>query len=179
MEPNSSSQENLHEEEYSNQLTPEEQVQALLAEVEQWKDLATRRLAEVENIRRRSALERQEMMAYSSEHMITKMLPVLDDLHAAVESATASDDISALKTGIEMIYQKTRKIFEDSGVNVISVEAGEPFNVEFHEALMHTPSDHPEGHIIQSVQRGYLLHSKVIRHARVITSAGFLPPSKD
>ncbi len=118
------------------------------------------------------------MMAHASERIITRMLPVLDDLHAAVEASQTSDDAESLRTGIAMIYTKAVRIFEESGVRMIEAGPGEPFNVEFHEALMHTPSDHPEGHIVQSVQRGYQLHEKVIRHAKVITSAG-LPPHTD
>ncbi|HLP28218.1 MAG TPA: nucleotide exchange factor GrpE [Candidatus Didemnitutus sp.] len=152
--------------------TMEEQIEALHQQVEEWKDLAHRRSAEIANIQRRTQQERQDLMVYASEHVITKMLPVLDDLHAAVEAARKSTDDSPLKTGIEMIYAKAVKIFEDSGVNVIEAGVGEPFNVQFHEALMHTASEHPEGHVVQNVQRGYQLHDKVIRHAKVITSAG-------
>ncbi|MCX6139744.1 MAG: nucleotide exchange factor GrpE [Candidatus Kapabacteria bacterium] len=154
----------MNEEVRDDEATPEEQIQRLRAEVEEWKDLAHRRSAEIANIQRRTQQERQDLMVYASEHMITRMLPVLDDLHAAVDAASKSSESSALRTGVEMIYAKALKIFEAG--------PGEPFNVEFHEALMHTPSDQPEGHVVQNVQRGYLLHEKVIRHAKVITSAG-------
>jgi len=158
--------------ENEEELTLEEQIEALQHQVEEWKDLAHRRSAEIANIQRRTQQERQDLMVYASEHVITKMLPVLDDLHAAVEAARKSVDESPLKTGIEMIYAKAVKIFEESGVNVIEAGVGEPFNVAFHEALMHTASEHPEGHVVQNVQRGYQLHEKVIRHAKVIISAG-------
>lgn len=146
--------------------------QDLSQELAEWKELAIRRLAEVENIRRRTNLEKQELLLNASQHTITKMLPILDDLHAAIEASRATKDANALVQGIEMIYSKAVKIFEDSGVHVIEVEPGVPFDVDKHEALMHTPSDHPEGSVIQSIQRGYVLHDKVLRHAKVITSAG-------
>lgn len=165
----------MNEDIREEETAPGDVIERLLAEVEEWKDLAHRRSAEIANIQRRTQQERQDLMAYASEHMITKMLPVLDDLHAAVDAARKSSESSALKTGIEMIYGKALKIFEDAGVIHIEAGPGELFNVEFHEALMHTPSDQPEGHVVQNVQRGYLLHEKVIRHAKVITSAG-LPP---
>jgi molecular chaperone GrpE len=59
-------------------------------------------------------------------------------------------------------------------VKVIEGGVGEPFNVDMHEALMHMPSELPEGHVVQMVQMGYTLHDKVLRHAKVITSAGML-----
>jgi molecular chaperone GrpE len=74
-----------------------------------------------------------------------------------------------------MIYAKAVKIFEESGLAIVDAEPGHAFNVDMHEALMHTPSDVPEGHIVQVVQRGYQLRDKVIRHTKVITSAGLLP----
>ncbi len=148
-------------------------------DVDYWKGLAQRKAAEVENIRRRAAAEKAQMADYAAEHIITHMLPVLDDLHAAVESSKTSPDAEALRAGIEMIYHKAMKIFEERGVSVISSGEGEPFNVDVHEALMHMPSpDHPEGHVVQVVQRGYALRDKVLRHAKVITSAG-QPPAED
>jgi molecular chaperone GrpE len=147
------------------------------AELAEWKESAIRRLAEVENIRRRTNQEKQELLMHAAQHTITKMLPILDDLHAAAEASKGTRDVESLIQGLEMIYAKAIRIFEESGVHVIDAVTGEPFDVEKHEALMHTPSEHPEGSIIQSVQRGYLLHDKVLRHAKVITSAGN-PPGK-
>jgi molecular chaperone GrpE len=144
----------------------------LLKELEEWKDLAHRRSAEIANMQRRAVQERADLEHRAAERMINKLLPVLDDLHAAVEASRTSSDATALQQGLEMIYTKTMKIFEDSGISVIEAEAGQLFNVDVHEALMLTPSDVPEGHVIQTVQRGYSLHERVLRHAKVITSAG-------
>lgn len=149
------------------------ELDTLRKEVDEWKDVAHRKAAELENVRRRSILREQELMQYASEHLLTKMIPVLDDLAAAVEASTGSSDVASIKQGIDMIYAKATKIFEDAGVRIIESGVGQPFDVERHEALMHMPSEaHPEGHVIQEVQRGYLLHDRVIRHAKVITSAG-------
>jgi molecular chaperone GrpE len=148
------------------------EVEQLQLQVQELQELAQRKAAEVENIRRRSALEKEQLVSYASEHLITKMLPVIDDLHAAVESAKTNHDFEGLRAGVEMIYTKAVKIFHDAGVRVIEGGEGEPFNVDVHEALMHMPSDHPEGHVVQVIQRGYQIHDKVIRHAKVITSAG-------
>jgi molecular chaperone GrpE len=161
-----------HADEHLNDDNAASEIIDIQQELAEWKELAIRRLAEVENIRRRTNLEKQELLIHAAQHTIAKMLPILDDLHAAVEASRTTKDSDALIQGIEMIYAKTAKIFEESGVHVIEAATGDVFDVEKHEALMHTPSDHPEGSIIQSVQRGYLLHDKVLRHAKVITSAG-------
>jgi molecular chaperone GrpE len=123
-------------------------------------------------MQRRAVQERADLEHRAAERMIHKLLPVLDDLHAAVEASRTSSDATALQQGLEMIYTKTMKIFEDSGISVIEAEAGQLFNVDVHEALMLAQSDVPEGHVIQTVQRGYALHERVLRHAKVITSAG-------
>ena len=157
----------------------DETFEDLQKEVEHWKDLAHRKAAEAENIRRRASEEKQHFMKYASEHLITHMLPVIDDLNSALESAKKGDDPEALRKGVEMIYKKAVKIFEDHGVSVIEHEPGAPFDVEMHEALMHVPhEDLPEGHIVETVQRGYQLHDRVLRYAKVITSAG-LPEHKE
>lgn len=150
------------------------ELDAVRDELARAQDRYLRLLADHENTKRHHERTIRELREYAAEHMITRMLPVLDDLHSAVEHSRSASDPDALRTGIEMIYAKAVKIFEDAGLAVIDVEPGHVFNVEMHEALMHTPSDVPEGHIVQVVQRGYQLRDKVIRHTKVITSAGLL-----
>lgn len=145
---------------------------AALRERDEWKEIALRHLADLENAKRRFREREQDLVSFAAERMILKMLPVLDDLHAAAESAKQTGSLDALRDGIEMIYHKAMRVFEEAGVRTIESDPGHPFDVDVHEALMHTPSDHPEGHVVQTVQRGYFLHDKVIRHAKVVTSAG-------
>ncbi|MBU3741792.1 MAG: nucleotide exchange factor GrpE [Candidatus Kapabacteria bacterium] len=154
------------------------QIDALRDELAQAQDRYVRLLADHENTKRHHERTLRELREYAAEHMITRMLPVLDDLHSAVEHSRTGADAEALRTGIEMIYTKAVRIFEDAGLSPIDVEPGHPFNVDLHEALMHTPSDVPEGHIVQVIQRGYQLRDKVIRHSKVVTSAGLLPPTE-
>lgn len=148
------------------------ELEQALQELEEWKDLAHRRTAEIANMQRRAAQERADLEHRAAERMIHKLLPIIDDLHAAVEASRSTADVSALQQGLEMIYTKTMRIFEDAGVAIIEAESGQPFNVDVHEALMLQPSEVPEGLVIQTVQRGYSLHERVLRHAKVITSAG-------
>lgn len=150
-------------------------VEMLRDELSKAQDRYLRLLADHENTKRHHERTLRELREYASEHMITRMLPVLDDLHSAVEHSRTGADAEALRTGVEMIYAKAVKIFEEAGLAIIDVEPGHVFNVDMHEALMHTPSEVPEGHIVQIVQRGYQLRDKVIRHTKVITSAGSLP----
>jgi len=149
-----------------------EKIVALEKERDEMREQALRRTAELENFRRRTAKEKQELTEYANQHLLFKMLPVIDDLHSALNAAQKNTDYQSLLEGVEMIYKKAVKIFEDSGVHVIESKLGEPFNVDIHEALAHLPSETPEGHIIQEIQRGYKFREKVLRHTKVITSAG-------
>jgi molecular chaperone GrpE len=149
------------------------EIEQLQSERDDLRDQLLRKSAEFENYRRRTMKEKQELIDYANEHLILKMLPVVDDLHTALDAAKKSSDPEGFLKGVEMIYAKAIKIFEDAGVFPIETAPGEPFNVEVHEALAHMPSnDAPEGHVLQEIQRGYKLREKVIRHTKVVTSAG-------
>lgn len=136
------------------------------------KEQALRKAAELENIRRRTTKEKQELIEFANEGLLRKMLELMDDINAAVDAGQKSDDAKALLTGVEMIQQKSRKLFEEHGVKKMEVNEGDEFDVDFHEAMMHIPSDIEEGHIVQVVQPGYMMYDRVLRHARVVTSAG-------
>jgi len=155
---------------------PETEISAMekiILERDDFRDQLLRKSAEFENYRKRTMKEKQDLIDFANEHLILKMLPVVDDLHTALEAAKQSTDPEGFLKGVEMIYAKAIKIFEDAGVSPIQTAPGEPFNVEVHEALAHMPSnDAPEGHILQEIQRGYTLREKVIRHTKVVTSAG-------
>lgn len=149
-----------------------DEVERLRQEVGEWKELAQRKAAEVDNIRRRSQQRELEIIGFAAENTISKLLTILDDLAAAHDAAQRSEDIAALRKGLEMIFTKTSKLFEEAGVQVLEAQPGEPFNVDVHEALMHQASEHPEGSVVMQIQRGYKLRDKVLKHAKVITSAG-------
>ncbi len=137
------------------------------------KDSLVRKTAEMENMRRRTIKEKQELIEYANEKLLAKLVEIPDLIKQALVAANSSTDFDSLKTGVEMIYQKTLSLFEEAGVRAMSDAKGKEFDYELHEALMHTPSnDIAEGHVIQVVQDGYTFGDKVLRHAKVITSAG-------
>ena len=103
---------------------------------------------------------------------IEKLNEQINDLNSASEAGKNTTDIEAMNKGLEMITNKARKMFEDAGVKQMENIIGKPFDVNYHEALMMTNSELPEGSIVQVVQPGYLLNDKVLRYAKVITSNG-------
>ncbi len=150
-----------------------EQMNEMGKERDELKEALVRKVAELENIRKRSIREKQEMVEYANEKLLFRFLELLDDMSNAVDAGKKSDDYETLLKGLEMIHSKAVKFFEDNGVKKMDDAVGSEFDVDLHEAMMHTP--HPEveeGHVVQVIQPGYMIHEKVLRHARVITSAG-------
>jgi molecular chaperone GrpE len=149
-----------------------EKINQLEKEKEDLKEQVIRKTAEVENIRRRSIKEKQEMIDYANEKLLIRFLAILDDLNNAINAANQSNDYNSLLQGIEMIYNKAVKLFEESGVTQIPDCAGTEFDVNLHEALAMLASNLPENYIIQEIQAGYMMFGKVLRHTKVITSSG-------
>ena len=137
------------------------------------KDQLLRKIAEFENFRKRTEREKEQLSLYATERVFGRLIEVLDDLHAALDAGKKSDDYASMLSGLELIYSKALRLYAELGVRPLVVEQNTVFNVDVHEALMHIP--HPEveeGLVVQQIQRGYTLHDKVLRHAKVVTSAG-------
>lgn len=148
------------------------QLDDLTKERDELKEQLIRKAAEFENQRKRHLKEKQEMLDYANERLLFRMIELLDDLNSAVTAGNQSTDYTALLTGLEMIRNKAFKLFEEAGVKMMEDQVGKEFDVNYHEAMMMTPSELPEGAIVQTLQNGYFINEKVLRHARVITSAG-------
>jgi molecular chaperone GrpE len=148
-------------------------VAKLNSEIAYYKEHLARKVAEMENMRNRMEKEKQDLISYANEKLLNNFLEIPDTIKQAISASEKTNDIESIKKGVELIYQKTIKLFENAKVNKMEIEIGEEFNVDFHDALMQSPNDEiPEGHIIQVLQEGYLLGEKVLRHAKVITSSG-------
>ena len=131
-------------------------------------DKYLRKCAEFENFRRRSIKEKAELILNGGEKVITKILPVIDDIERAIENGKKTDDVATLREGMELIYKKFLKILEGEGVKTIET-LGKDFNVDYHEAIAMVPGqdDDKKGKVIDCVQTGYTLNDKVIRYAKV------------
>lgn len=136
------------------------------AEAEEWKDKYIRLYAEFENYKKRTLKEKTELILNGGEKAITAILPILDDFERALLDKT--EDATAIKEGFELIYKKFLKTLESLGVKKIETD-GKDFNVDYHEAIAMVPGmgDDKKGKVIDSVQTGYMLNDKVIRHAKV------------
>lgn len=153
-------------EEKTTELTVEEQLEAAKKEVEQYKDKYLRAVAEFDNYCKRTLKEKAELLLNGSEKAVCAFLPILDDFERAIADKT--EDVNAIKEGVQIIFNKFNKTLESLGVRKIETE-GKDFDVDFHEAVAMVPGmgDDKKGKVIDCVQTGYQLNDKVIRHAKV------------
>lgn len=143
-----------------------EQLEAAKKEVEQYKDKYLRAVAEFDNYRKRTLKEKAELLLNGSEKTVCAFLPIIDDFERAIADKT--EDVNAIKEGMQIIFNKFNKTLESLGVKKIETE-GKDFDVDFHEAVAMVPGmgDDKKGKVIDCVQTGYQLNDKVIRHAKV------------
>ncbi|WP_054691912.1 nucleotide exchange factor GrpE [Syntrophomonas palmitatica] len=133
-------------------------------------DQYLRALAEADNNRKRAARDKEEYLKFAALPVIKKILPVIDDLERAMTSADSARDYEGLSKGVELICRKLHDIVREQGV--LPIEAhGQAFDPQYHQALMTEESaDHPENTIIDELQKGYIMHGRVIRPSLVKVS---------
>jgi molecular chaperone GrpE len=144
----------------------------LQSENAELKDQLIRKAAELENFRKRTNREKQELLEYGNEKLQVRFLEIVDDFENAFDAAEKSNADAKMLEGFQMIFRKIQKIFSDHNIVEIEDPCGKPFDVNFHEAIMAMPSDVEEGGVVQQVQKGYRCGEKILRHTKVITSKG-------
>ena len=152
-------------EEEAEEKDPLEKAEAEIAEL---KDQYLRKVAEFENYRKRTLKEKTELILNGAEKTVDAILPVVDDMERAMANADKTEDIEAMKEGMDLIFKKLMKTLEGLGVKKIETE-DKDFDTDFHEAVAMVPGmgDDKKGKVIDCVQTGYTLNDKVIRHAKV------------
>lgn len=152
-----------------HELTPEERIAELEQELEKEKKEYLFLMAEFDNFRKRTMKEKIEIMKNGAEKAMSDILPVIDDFERALQAMGEQTDVKSLKEGVELIYNKFIKYLEANGVKAIDSNKAE-FDTELHEAVANfpTPEDELKGKVIDTVQKGYKINDKVLRHAKVV-----------
>ena len=149
--------------------SPYEKLEAELAEA---KDKYLRLYSEFDNYRRRTAKEKLEMMQTAGEKIVVSLLPVIDDFARAEQSLAAGDTQSIIE-GMKLISDKFMKQLVAEGLKKMDTSPGSDFDPEYHDAITQVPapSKKLKGKIVDTIEEGYFLGDKVIRHAKVVTGA--------
>lgn len=155
------------EEQVVEEQTVEEKLQS---ELIQEKDKFLRLFAEFENYKRRTSKERIELFSTASEDVMKTLLPVLDDFERALSHIDEDKEAEALRKGVLLIYNKLVGTLEQKGLKALTVDKGEVFNADNHEAITQIPAPTADlkGKIIDVVEKGYKLGDKVIRFPKVV-----------
>lgn len=151
----------------------QEELEETLEKLATLNDKYLRLYSEFDNYRKRTIKEKGELVKTASEEVITSLLPVLDDLERAISAMESGpEDAKSALEGIKLIYTKFKGTLQQKGLEAIE-SAGQPFDVDFHEAITNipAPSEDLKGKVVDEIQKGYLLNGKVIRYSRVVVGA--------
>lgn len=156
------------EEQAEKEVTIEDKLAEAETKIAELQDKYLRQVAEFDNYRKRTVKEKAELILNGGERTITAILPILDDMERALKNMDKLEDVTAVKEGVDLIFQKFIKILGEQGVKKIETENAD-FNTDIHEAIAQVPaaSDELKGKVIDCVKTGYTLNDKVIRHAQV------------
>ncbi|WP_368641408.1 nucleotide exchange factor GrpE [Castellaniella ginsengisoli] len=153
---------------------PGEDLAVLLEEAQKqvadYHDQLLRAHAEVENVRRRAQDDVAKARKFGTESFAESLIPVRDSLEAALalENQTAED----WKAGVEATLRQLNAAFERNQMREIAPAPGDAFDPHRHQAISNVPSEHPQGAVVQMLQKGYLIADRVLRPALVMVSAG-------
>lgn len=160
-----------HDEDPEVTKTKELEIKAdeLQSKLNEMQDKFLRLNAEFDNYRKRTMREKSDLIKTAGEDIFINILPVVDDFERALKSLSETQDVEAVKEGIQLIYNKFKEFLSQRGLKQMDSIHHE-FDAELHEALTKVPApdENLKGKIIDEVAKGYYLYDKVIRYAKVV-----------
>lgn len=135
-------------------------------------DRFLRQVAELENFKKRSAREREEVSRFANEALIKDLLSVVDNLERAVAHASGGGNGKPIVEGVEMVLKGLLDVLAKHGVTQISA-LGQPFDPSMHEAMAQVESDdHEPNRVVEELHKGYTLRDRLLRPALVSVAKG-------
>lgn len=146
-----------------------EEIEKLKSENAVLNDKLLRLVAEFDNYKKRTLKEKTDLLKYGGENVLNAILPVIDDLERAQKSINEASEITAVKEGLDLIFAKFNEFLNQQGIKEIEA-VNLDLNTDYHEAITRfpAPSEEMKGKIIDVVQKGYMLHDKVMRFSKVV-----------
>ncbi|MDP4238224.1 MAG: nucleotide exchange factor GrpE [Bacteroidota bacterium] len=147
----------------------EDELEVMSQKYTELNDKNLRLMAEFDNYRKRTLKERIDLLKTAGEKVLVDILPLVDDFERGLKAMETSEDVQAVKDGVDLIYNKFIAFLLQNGVKAIPTE-NEVFDTQFHEAIttFPAPSEELKGKIIDCVSKGYTLNDKVIRFSKVV-----------
>ena len=166
-------------EEPKKELTLEEKVIALEAEIYQWKNKYAMMFADMDNLRKSQDKSFSEALRYRSEGFIDKLLPALESFHIALKNPVDDPKVKNYLIGFEYIYKQIQQALEDEGVKEIPVKLNDVFDVATMHALESEVSDGKPNRVLKILSPGFRVHDRVVKQVLVIVSKLADVPNKD
>ncbi len=146
-----------------------DKLQQLEAELNEMKDKYLRLFAEFDNYKKRTIREKLDLMRTAAQDTLTSLLTILDDFDRAKRIAEDPATKEHFSEGVELVYQKLYSTLRGLGLREME-STGKDFDPEEHEAVTEipAPSEALKGKVVDTIEKGYYLHDKIIRHAKVV-----------
>ena len=139
-------------------------------------DRYTRAVADLENFRKRTLREKDELRQFAASGLMEDVIPILDNLSLGLAAAKQQTDVKAIVNGVNLVLEQFKTTLARHGLKEVKPD-GQRFDPNFHECISHQPSgDVAEEHVMQVVRPGYTLNGRLLRPASVIVSSG---PAKE
>lgn len=145
------------------------EVEEKTIELAELKDKFLRLFAEFDNYKKRTVKEKLNLMKTASQDLMEVLLPVLDDFDRAKKSSDDENSSEVFTEGVSMVYTKINSLLQAKGLHAME-STGEIFDPELHDAITEIPAPNEDlkGKIVDTIEKGYLLQDKIIRHAKVV-----------
>ena len=151
-------------EEKTEETSPDNELQA---KYDNLNNRYIRLAADFDNYRKRQAQERENLLKYGAENTLKQLIEVLDNFDRGQKAVENIEDCQKIKDSFNLVLKQMKDTLTKIGLETIETE-GKEFDPNFHEAVMQTPtSEHPEGTIINELQKGYKIGDKVLRASLV------------
>ena len=167
--PENTAEEGASEENVLDISPEQEAMEKMKQEHGELKDKYLRLFAEFENYKKRTFKEKLELMKTAAQDTMSALLPVLDDFDRAKKNADNENTEETFSEGVNLVYNKLYSVLKSKGLETMESN-GEVFDPELHEAITEIPAPTPElkGKIVDTIEKGYTLKDKIIRHAKVV-----------
>ena len=160
--------------EAATELDPWEELEA---EAKKWKELSLRTAAEMDNLRKRTAREREDAIRYANQRLLEELMPVIDNFEMGMQAAS-EDTRSMIYLGMNMVRKQLSEFLSAQGVEEIKADA--EFDPNLHEAVSQEEcGEGPEGRILRVTRKGYKIRDRLLRPASVVVSKAPAAPTEE